>query len=150
MQHWNNSEAQTASCIQLPSEKDQNLQVSGAFRKNHKSSRLFFGKRRQAPQIRAVCGRRFIHSEGILKTQWANFSEGRQQAQSKHVPSFIEDQIKLVLIEIKHLRPSLKIKSIEVHLKEVKSTNLIGIQVNQSSFKYKLEIESDDFLFVYL
>jgi len=61
------------------------------------------------------------------------------------MPSTIEDQIKLVLIEIKPLRPSLKIRSIEVHSKKVKSTNLIGIQVNRPSFKYKLEIESEDF-----
>ena len=59
--------------------------------------------------------------------------------------STIEDQRNIVLIEIKPLRPSLKTKSIEVHSKEVKSTNLIGIQVNRPSFKYKLETESEDF-----
>jgi len=59
------------------------------------------------------------------------------------VPSVIEDQRKLVLIEIKPLRLFLKIKFIEVHPKEVKSVKLIEIQVNQSSFKDKLEIESE-------
>jgi len=61
------------------------------------------------------------------------------------MPSTIEDQRNLVLIEIKPLTPSLKIKFIEFHSKKVKSINLIGIQVNRPSFKYKLEIESDDF-----
>ena len=65
------------------------------------------------------------------------------------MPSTIEDQIKLVLIEIKPLRPSLKIKSIKVHSNEVKSTNLIEVQVNRPSFKYRLEIESEDlYLFI--
>jgi len=53
------------------------------------------------------------------------------------------------LIEIKPLRPSLKIKFIEVHSKKVKSINLIEIQVNRPSFKYKLEIEPKE-LFVTL
>jgi len=59
--------------------------------------------------------------------------------------STIEDQRNLVLIEIKPLRPSLKIKFIEFHSKEVKSINSIGIQVNRPALKYKLEIESKDF-----
>ena len=66
---------------------------------------------------------------------------GSVDLQTKHVPSTIKDQIKLVLIEIKPLRPSLKIKFIKVHSKEVKSTNLIEMQVNRPSFKYKLKIE---------
>ena len=37
----------------------------------------------------------------------------------KHVPSTCEDQKELFLIEIKPLRPSFKIKFIEIHSKEV-------------------------------
>ena len=40
--------------------------------------------------------------------------------------------------------PSLKIEFIKVHSKKIKSINLIEIQVNRPSFKYKLEIESEE------
>jgi len=49
------------------------------------------------------------------------------------------------LIEIKPLRPSFKIKFIEIHSKEVNSANSIKIQVSWP-FKFKLEIESEDCL----
>ena len=55
--------------------------------------------------------------------------------------STIEIQRKLILIEIKPLRPSLDIKFIKVHSIEVKSINLIKIQINRLSFMYKLEIK---------
>ena len=55
-----------------------------------------------------------------------------------------EDQRKSILIEIKLLSPSFKIKFIQVYKKEVKSAILIEIQARRSSFKYKLEIESDE------
>jgi len=48
------------------------------------------------------------------------------------MPSTVEDQRKLILIEIKSLMLPLEIKLIEVHLKEVELIKLIEIQVNRS------------------
>jgi len=59
------------------------------------------------------------------------------------VSSPIEGRRKLVLIKIKPLRPSLKFKFNEIHSKEVKSINLIEVQVNGPTLKYKLEILSE-------
>jgi len=55
-----------------------------------------------------------------------------------------EDKEKLYLNEIKPLRPSFKIKFIEVHSKEVKLANSIMIEATWP-FKIKFKIESEDY-----
>jgi len=68
----------------------------------------------------------------------------------KQMSSTLEELKKLFLIEIKPIRYSFKIKFIQIHYNQVKSTNFIEIQVSGFSFKFKLEIELEILLFVHL